>query len=84
MNQHGSAAIKLVDIEVPNLGDDDLKGPIDGDGDGEDPTLSEIHIDIASNGFLITFVNDFHDSEKVIVTSKEDLVTELRKRICKP
>lgn len=82
MNRDGSAAVKLVNLEPPTgLKDEDFKGPIDGDGDDGDSFLQEVNIDIADNGFLVSFVHEFGDVEKTVVLAKDELLELLRKRL---
>lgn len=72
------AAIKLF---PQNSNKQSENGPTDKDGMGpSDTDISDIHIEIASNGFMVTFTLEDGFQEKSIHTDFDDVLKAIRSR----
>lgn len=56
-------------------------GPIDKDGEGGDETdISQVLIEVASNGYMVTFTLDDGTEEKSVHTDFDEVLSAIRSR----
>jgi hypothetical protein len=78
IKQESEAVLKFTPQTLKKIAE---KGPIDKDGDGDDPSnITMITIEIALNGFVVTILLDDGSEEKYVETDFDQVLSSLRSR----